>query len=108
MKSLIFVRDLFFCVCAWFFGGAKQQRSGLSLLERRNRRGHLRYWLKESHLKWGWLTRDRAAQLASNERNEKKEKEEKKKKLIGCIESFFTLRPAEGLDGAGVMGLGGR
>lgn len=31
----------------------------------------------------------------------RKRKKREKKKLIGCIASFFTLRPVEGLGGGG-------
>lgn len=89
MNGLIFVKDLFSFVFL-----QKRQRPGLWLFERRNHRGHLQYRLKESHLKWGWLTRGGGTQPASNERNEKKEKS-----LLEVL-NHFTLQPAKGLDGA--------
>lgn len=66
---------------------------GLWLSERRSRRGNLWYRLKESHLKWGWLTQDGSTQPAWNGRNEKKEKS-----LLDVL-NHFTLQPAKGLDG---------
>lgn len=80
MNCVIVVKDLFSFVFL-----VKQQCP--ELFERRIRRGRLRYRLKESHLKWGWLTHDGSAQPASNERIEKK-----RKSLLDVL-NHFTLQP---------------
>lgn len=79
MNRYLWEGFILFCVFA-----KRQCRGPVTFWKGRNRRGNLWYRLKESHLKWGWLTQDGSTQPASNE---KKWKE--REKLIGCIESFY-------------------
>lgn len=88
MNCVIFVKDLLSFVFLW-----NNNAQACDFLKGEDVKEHWWCRLKESHLKWGWLTQDGSTQQASNERDEKKEKS-----LLDVL-NHFTLGPAKGLIG---------
>lgn len=88
-ETLLLLSRICFLLC---FGTTLMLELG-NFFEKRSHRGNPQYRLKESHLKWGWVTQDGSTQPGSNERNEKKEKS-----LLDVL-NHFTLQPAKGLNG---------